>query len=728
LDRNQAKGFAMAISQLYIPAFSIEDVLLDKDTGAPLSGGLVYFYQDNNRGILKPVYQITGTSPDYSFIQLPNPMTLSAIGTFEDSLDNPTVPYFYPYDSNGNPEYYYVVVTSSTGVEQFTRQSVPYIPDISGSASGGAGFENEISNPQFAEVLFDTTVASYIYNFSGVTSSQVIHLAPDWDLVVSAPGVATVTVKQVTPPGTSNIAGNPGTILDINSSGLSSLLLRQRIFGSPNLWGSANLASTFLAKTHAVTSSILTLFYKQSGGSAITLNQATLVGDGEYRTYPISTPIPASTSTDTFANGYIDIYFDIPLNTEIEISNVMVVPIGNAVLSNLTYNQESQNRQIDHLFHYYQVPINFKPIPSLLTGWDFPLNPKQFGSTGAMTGVWAYLWDQTIGARGSTAAVNYAANSITGGIQFTTTGAGPDAWLIAQYLTGAQAQKMLGTTLSVNMNAFKTSAGNAINFKIYLFRGSSAAVVPTLGLAIGTLASNGTFTKNDTVNQGENWTYIQRGNQSDDTGVAKGTLNVVATNDQLNGDLNDYGFNGWQITDATEIADTDKFCIIVTFAYTSNTTVATVNSISVVPGDIPTRPAPQTLNEVIFDCEYYYQKSFLFGVTPAQNVGSNSGESYVSQVVGATTSSFGPIISFATSMRAQPTITLYNPSAANAQIRDLATGTDWSASTTTNVSANGFVTTGTTPGGSGLRGRTPGGGISIVSDPTGRPDDRSGGR
>ena len=44
----------MAIDSHYIPAFSIEDVLLDKDTGAPLTGGLVYFEQDNQRGVLKP--------------------------------------------------------------------------------------------------------------------------------------------------------------------------------------------------------------------------------------------------------------------------------------------------------------------------------------------------------------------------------------------------------------------------------------------------------------------------------------------------------------------------------------------------------------------------------------------------------------------------------------------------------------------------------------------------
>ena len=141
----------------FIPAFSIEDVLLNKDTAAPLSGGLVYFYKDAQRSTLKPVYQITGSTPNYTFTQLPNPVVLSAIGTFQDSLSNPIIPYFYPYDADGNAELYYVVVQSSGAVQQFVRQAQPYIGDSSSLGGVGNSFANEISNPQFALVDFDTT-------------------------------------------------------------------------------------------------------------------------------------------------------------------------------------------------------------------------------------------------------------------------------------------------------------------------------------------------------------------------------------------------------------------------------------------------------------------------------------------------------------------------------------------------------------------------------------------
>ena len=121
----------MAIDPRYIPAFSIEEVILDKDTGAPLTGGIVTFEQANQPGILKPVWQITNTSGVYSYTQLPNPMILSAIGTFQDALDNPVVPYFLPFDENGDPEYYRVIVESSANVPQFVRDPVPYIGDVS---------------------------------------------------------------------------------------------------------------------------------------------------------------------------------------------------------------------------------------------------------------------------------------------------------------------------------------------------------------------------------------------------------------------------------------------------------------------------------------------------------------------------------------------------------------------------------------------------------------------
>jgi microcystin-dependent protein len=346
----------MAIDPNYIPAFSIEDVLLDKDTGAPLSGGLVYFEQDDQRGVLKPIYQITGTSPNYSYTQLPNPMTLSSIGTFEDSLGNPVVPYFYPYDSEGDVEYYYVRVTSSEDVPQFTREAVPYV-GLQDNAEVLSVITNELSNPQFIDLTFP---GSHVYSFSAA-SQQVVNIAPDWDIIVTCPTTGTVTITQTAPAGSLNIPTNPGTILTISSAGITALQLRQRILGSPNLWGSGFLSGTFVAKTYSGTAVTLNMLYSQSNGTVVDqlIVSASLPASGDYEMFSNAFLIPASNSTQTFPNAYIDIYFDIPLSIQIDITSVMVAFTGNTAINNIAYDQESYARQVDHLYHYAApiVPI-----------------------------------------------------------------------------------------------------------------------------------------------------------------------------------------------------------------------------------------------------------------------------------------------------------------------------------------------------------------------------------
>lgn len=369
LDRNQAKGFAMAIDQRYVPAFSIEDVILDKDTGAPLSGGKVYFEQDNQRGILKPVYQITGTSPNYTFAPLPNPVILSSIGTFEDALGNPVIPYFLPYDDAGNPEYYYIRVTSANDVSQFAREAQPHL-DFEEDEGILSTITNEISDPQFAAVIFDTTVSSYTYTVNTVVNAE-IQIAEDWFFIVSAPAAGSITLQRITPAGSNNIVTNPGTILNINSTGLSSLRLVQRLVGSPNLWGNGYISSSFVAKTYSGTPVVLQMYYSQSDGSVVDqlLVSGTLPASGNYQAFPGTKSIPISTSADVFPDAYVEVYFNIPLNIQIDITSVMVAFTGGSPIANLPYDQESLYRQRDHLYHAAHPIV---PIGTIIDFCGFP--------------------------------------------------------------------------------------------------------------------------------------------------------------------------------------------------------------------------------------------------------------------------------------------------------------------------------------------------------------------
>lgn len=139
----------MTIDPKYICASDLELYLVDKTTGLPLSGGIVTFYSDVNRSILKPVYTISGTAPNYSFVELPNPCILSGVGTFQDEGNNNVVPYYYPYDGDQNLELYYITVESSTNVPQFTREAWPAIAVQVQEGNTTENATNYIPNGQF---------------------------------------------------------------------------------------------------------------------------------------------------------------------------------------------------------------------------------------------------------------------------------------------------------------------------------------------------------------------------------------------------------------------------------------------------------------------------------------------------------------------------------------------------------------------------------------------------
>lgn len=97
-------------------------------------------------------------------------------------------------------------------------------------------------------------------------------------------------------------------------------------------------------------------------------------------------------------------------------------------------------------------------------------------------------------------------------------------------------------------------------------------------------------------------------------------------------------------------------------------------------------------------CKRYYQKSFLLGTAPVQNAGLNTGEHVIlSSVAGITAFFRSNHVRFSPPMKSAPTITLYNPRASNAQIRNTITDTDCTFSNTANITDCGFNLTGIAP-------------------------------
>jgi hypothetical protein len=145
----------MAINPaLLVSAAMLQDPFVDNVTLTAMSGGVITCYQDNSRTTLKNWYYQSGSPGAYTYIALPNPMTLSAAGTIVDGNGNDTIPFYYPYSETDNTtvQTYYITVVDANGQAQFTRQNFPYLPNDGGSPSPGTSGNtnrNYIANNRF---------------------------------------------------------------------------------------------------------------------------------------------------------------------------------------------------------------------------------------------------------------------------------------------------------------------------------------------------------------------------------------------------------------------------------------------------------------------------------------------------------------------------------------------------------------------------------------------------
>lgn len=601
----------MALDERYFVTSDLDTYFVDKDTGLPLSGGTLTFFRDSARSTPKVVYQLSGAPPDYTYTAMPNPIVLSAVGTVQNAGGDNEVIYYFPYDAEGNLDLYFVVVRDSFGTEQLSREAWPNITAADNPTTDEFPIQNQISNAQFTQVFINVASNQTVVYAASASTNQVFAFAPNWDFVIS--GTGTVTVQRVAIAGNDNVVTSPPYVLDITiSAGITSCLLRQRFNVNSGLWASTDteeifLAGTFVARNEVAGTTGIQMFYAaSSGGSPIIIVDGAFDNSGYQAINGVTADaLPLSTDTNTDAAGYIDIYLSFSLSSHVRVSSIQVVPTLNQAGANiLQYDLNSSNREQALMGDYYIPRLNSRPSPSLLTAWDFTLNPFQFAASGNIGATAGYICDQTIALRGASGAVAYSIDSVTDGLKFVTAG-NNDAFYIMQYLSADDAKKILGTPLSVNVFGYRTSASSDVTMRVYLFRAPSTSVIPTLPTSVGTVAANGVFTVT-----AAGWTQIPRSGLDTATAI----LPFVSTNDDINDADTDMSFTGWQVTDATQIGDTNYFAMVVTFGYVDASTAMTINSISLIPSAIPARPAPQSFDEVMRQCQVYYETSYDTGL------------------------------------------------------------------------------------------------------------------
>jgi len=658
----------MALDEKFIPLTSINEYFVDKDSGLPLANGTLEFYRDTNRNTTKNVYQLVKTGGVYEYTALPNPVNLNAVGTAQNSGGDNVVIFAYPYE--GNPgdnsttlDLYYIICKDSAGNVQFTRQAVPYLNESNDPVGDANGRDNMLANPQFTRYFLEDDMVSLT-----VSGSETVYpIAPDWDLIAN--GTGTVTVERVAVDGNEAIPTSPAYYLKITpNANITQPRLRQRLHKNSGLWSGSFLSGFIVAQVESG-SNALTMKYQDSSGvlSDETIFSASLTTT--WSAYGGSVDLDDSTNTQSGEDAYVDIVIELPLNNVSYITSIQVMPTDRQLVGDVSeYQERSANREQALMGDYYIPKLEYKNVSSLLIGWDFPVNPRQFGTSGSVSGGTAsYIWDQTILQTSSGLTVNYDENAKTYGLSLNHQNA-DKAFALIQYLDNEEAAKVIGTRLSVNINGYTIDGGSSAQnteVQVKLFANAAANQFPTLATTLFDLADDGTITLTSAAS-GNNWYEITRSNLN----VAKGTLTPLSSNGVISED-NDIGFNNWVIEDNTQVSNgVLGFAIAVSFVPTASTTdyETQIDSISVTPGDIPTRPAPLSFEQTLKQCEYYWEKSYETGTS----VGTASttanallrwqstdivNPSAVSVHLRA--SAFG--FEYKTVKRASPTITLYTP-------------------------------------------------------------------
>lgn len=130
-----------------------------------------------------------------------------------------------------------------------------------------------------------------------------------------------------------------------------------------------------------------------------------------------------------------------------------------------------------------------------------------------------------------------------------------------------------------------------------------------------------------------------------------------------------------------------------------------VSEIQLAPSAVVTPITPRPFAAELALCMRFVQKSFPYGTAPAQNVTTTGAALWIVTISGANGGFYAAPLQVP--MRTSPTVTTYNPSAANAQIRNNGSSADWTGTSTT-VSDKYIYFTGTQDGGASAGNHTSG--------------------
>lgn len=377
------------LNTYFVPLTILQEQFWDKLTDAPLAGGVLSFYQDEARTIPKSVYVLTGNPPDYTYaVASPSDssITLSSIGTVDDSMGNNLVIYGYPYDDtnfdgSGNIELYYMTVYSSDGQFQFSVGGFPNVPYEENEQASGQE-KNFIKNGQFVINYGPQTISAtetelayggWYYSRSSNTATDAITF-PRFGSPIAG-GIPSANPRYSCNAACTVAGADSSKVLEVR-------------FKDVNRFSDTvqTLSLYFMAKSSAGSSITVNLYkYFGSGGSGAEITQiiTSTVLTSSWEPIQVSFPFGSNVGKTIGAND--DDYFSIQVSFNPALTfNVTVTDfilyLGTELITQYPFGTNSYNDQ-----QIYDI-LTYQPNTYTATTSGTVLNPNNTTTFQAITG------------------------------------------------------------------------------------------------------------------------------------------------------------------------------------------------------------------------------------------------------------------------------------------------------------------------------------------------------
>lgn len=266
----------------------------------------------------------------------------------------------------------------------------------------------------------------------------------------------------------------------------------------------------------------------------------------------------------------------------------------------------------------------------------------------------------------------------------TDTNAAPETGLQARYYgTYSKITNAGKIVISQMLEGTKTMSlrGRTVRFQVWL----KASALKTIKIAVIQLNSSGTI---DTLPA----TFISAFGANGVDPTLGTNLAYLAPKSGVSGDNCTAGANAFSCSVTTSwqrfggVVDVPTNCKNVLVLIWTDTQFAAADSVSMSQASLTDGYeiqdySPQDLVTELQYCQRFYCKSFSVDTNPVQNAGL-AGSVRGSVAVAGAVAAPDAYIRFPVNMRANPTMTYFNPSAANAFLRNVTAGTDATATAT----------------------------------------------